>query len=96
MAVVNHALSSKVQLIGAFTPVFAGDRSVWSVGVSYFDPKSNLGFDVYGSNAIWQNLFGGLVAQSGASVGFNVHWLFGLVDKIDTCLNFCGQLAIAR
>ena len=37
MAGVNYAVSSKVQLIGAFTPVFAGDRRVWSVGVGYFD-----------------------------------------------------------
>ncbi|HCF28452.1 MAG TPA: hypothetical protein DEV81_14915, partial [Cyanobacteria bacterium UBA11049] len=74
---VNYAVADKWQLIGEFTPVFTGDRSVWSLGLRYFDPKSNLGFDVYGSNAIGQNQLGGLVAESGASVGFNVHWLFG-------------------
>lgn len=65
-----------MQLIGAFTSVFAGNCSALNLRIRYFEPKSNLGFDVCGSNAIGQNQLGGLVTESGASVGFNVHWLF--------------------
>jgi hypothetical protein len=73
---VNYALSNNLQLIGEFTPVFTGQRSVWSTGVRYFEAKSNLGLDVYASNAIGQSALGGLVGESGTNVGFNVNWMF--------------------
>ncbi len=71
---INQAISDKFQLIGEFTPVFSGQKSVWSAGVRYFEPQANLGLDAYVSNAIGQNGLGGLVGN-GTSVGFNVHWL---------------------
>lgn len=74
---INYALLKDVQLIGEFTPVVTGEPSVWSAGVRYLNPDLNLGVDLYGSNAISQNTIGGLVAQSGATVGVNLHWLLG-------------------
>ena len=74
---VNYAVSDGLQLIGELTPVFNGERSVWSLGARYLHRQSNLGLDVYASNAIGQNGLGGLVGESGTSVGFNLHWLTG-------------------
>ena len=73
---INQAISDKFQLIGEFTPVFSGQRSVWSAGVRYFEPQAKFGVDVYASNAIGQSGLGGLVGESGTNVGFNFHWLF--------------------
>jgi hypothetical protein len=73
---VNYAVSNNLQLIGEFTPVFTGQRSVWSTGVRYFEAKSNLGLDVYASNAIGQTALGGLVGESATNIGFNVNWMF--------------------
>lgn len=74
---INYALLKDVQLIGEFTPVVTGEPSVWSAGVRFLNPNLNLGVDLYGSNAISQNTIGGLVAQSGATIGVNLHWLLG-------------------
>lgn len=81
---VNYELLKGLQVIGEFTPLLTGERSVWSVGLRYLYPELNLGVDLYASNAIGQNaLLGGLVAQpnGGTSVGFNIHWLFGGVQR---------------
>lgn len=75
---INQVISDKLQFIGEFTPVFSGNRSVWSTGLRYFEPRTNLGIDVYASNAAGQNGLGGLVADKETNVGFNVHWLFSL------------------
>jgi hypothetical protein len=75
---INQALSGNLQLIGEFTPVFSGQRSVWSAGLRYFEPKSNLGLDVYSTNAVGQTGLGTLVAEPSINIGFNVHWLFKL------------------
>ncbi|MGB7440807.1 MAG: hypothetical protein WA919_07040 [Coleofasciculaceae cyanobacterium] len=74
---VNYAVSDGLQLIGELTPVLNGERSVWSVGARYLHRQSNLGLDIYTSNAIGQNGLGGLVGESGTSIGFNLHWLTG-------------------
>ena len=78
---INYALIGDLQLIGEFTPLFksnSGQGSVWSVGLRYFYPQTNVGVDAYLSNSIGQNGLGGLFAQTnGSSLGFNLHWLFG-------------------
>ncbi len=78
---ISYALIDDLQFIGEFTPLFKsniGQGSVWSVGLRYFYPQTNVGVDVYLSNSIGQNGLGGLFSQSnGSSLGFNVHWLFG-------------------
>lgn len=80
---INYELLSGVQLMGEYTPIVdAGTNNapgVWSVGARYFDPQTNLGIDLYGSNAIGQSMLGGLVAKANGetSVGVKLHWLFG-------------------
>jgi hypothetical protein len=73
---INQVITDKLQWIGEFTPVFTGQRSVWSTGLRYLEPQANLGFDIYASNAIGQNGLAGLVGEPGTNVGFNIHWLF--------------------
>lgn len=75
---INQAISNKLQFIGELTPVFSDNRSVWSTGLRYFEPKANLGVDVYASNAAGQNGLGGLVADTETNVGLSLHWLFRL------------------
>ncbi|MCG9893668.1 MAG: pentapeptide repeat-containing protein [Thermosynechococcaceae cyanobacterium MS004] len=76
---VNFQIWKGVQLIGEYTPVFAGQNKtgIWSVGVRYLDPKLGLGFDVYGSNAVGLDSIGTLIGRPEPSIGFNIHWLFG-------------------
>jgi hypothetical protein len=75
---INQAVSRNLQLIGEFTPVFSGQRSVWSAGVRYFKPSSNLAVDVYAGNAVGQTGLSTLVGEPGTNLGFNLHWLFKL------------------
>jgi uncharacterized protein YjbI with pentapeptide repeats len=74
----NLQLWKGLQLIGEYTPIFAGEgkTGVWSAGLRYLDPKLGLGFDVYGSNAAGLNSIGTLIGRDDPSVGFNIHWLF--------------------
>lgn len=76
---INYALTDQLQLVGEFTPLFTGQDPVWSVAARYFNLDLKLGVDVYASNAVGQNILGGLIAQSDgdSSVGFNIHWLVG-------------------
>jgi hypothetical protein len=78
---INYALIDDLQFIGELTPLLksnTGQGSVWSVGLRYLYPQTNVGVDVYLSNSIGQNALGGLFSQSnGSSLGFNMHWLFG-------------------
>jgi hypothetical protein len=78
---VNYALFGidGLQLVGEFTPVFTGDRSIWSAGVRYFNSDLNLGADLYGSNSVSNYAARGVVTDNNGSagIGLNVHWLFG-------------------
>lgn len=74
---LNYALTEQLQVIGEVTPVLDGEHTVWSAGLRYHHPGSNLGVDLYGSNAIGQNGLGSLVAESGTNIGFNLRWLIG-------------------
>lgn len=75
---INQAISNNFQLIGEFTPVLSGQRSVWSAGVRYFKPSSNLAIDVYAGNAVGQTGLSTLVGEPSTNLGFNLHWLFKL------------------
>ncbi|MEO1376614.1 MAG: porin, partial [Cyanobacteria bacterium J06635_10] len=74
---INQVVSDKFQLIGELTPI-SGHELIWSTGLRYFQPKTDLGIDIYASNTSGQNSIGGLVADTSTNIGFNVHWLFGL------------------
>ncbi|MEO1433614.1 MAG: porin [Cyanobacteria bacterium J06633_8] len=74
---INQVLSDKFQLIAELTPV-SGYDLVWSTGLRYFEPKTDLGIDIYLSNTSGQNSIGGLVADTSTNIGFNFHWLFRL------------------
>ncbi|HEY9826582.1 MAG TPA: hypothetical protein V6D19_14150, partial [Stenomitos sp.] len=75
----NYQIWKGLQAIGEYTPVWVGDNKtgVWSAGLRYLDPKLGLGVDIYGSNAAGLNSIGTLIGRPDASIGFNVHWLFG-------------------
>ncbi|MGB8698856.1 MAG: hypothetical protein WCD18_05515, partial [Thermosynechococcaceae cyanobacterium] len=75
----NVQLWKGLQFIGEYTPIFVGEgkTGVWSTGLRYLDPKLGLGVDVYGSNAAGLDSIGGLLGRPDASIGFNIHWLFG-------------------
>lgn len=78
---VNYALFGidGLQLVGEFTPVLTGERSIWSAGVRYFNSDLNLGADLYGSNSVSNYAARGVVTDNNGSagIGLNVHWLFG-------------------
>lgn len=74
---INQVLSDKLQFIGELTPV-SGHELIWSTGLRYFEPKADLGIDIYASNTSGQNSIGGLVADTSTNIGFNIHWLFRL------------------
>jgi hypothetical protein len=73
---VNYQLWKGFQLIGEVTPMATGEKTVWTAGIRYLDPKYKVGIDVYAGNAIGQYSYAGLVAQPDPVIGVNLHWLW--------------------
>jgi uncharacterized protein YjbI with pentapeptide repeats len=73
---VNYQLWKGFQLIGEVTPMATGEKTVWTAGIRYLDPKYKIGIDVYAGNAIGQYSYAGLVAQPDPVIGVNLHWLW--------------------
>lgn len=71
----NYALPG-AQLIGEVTPI-ASETTVWSLGTRFSIPKTNVGLDLYATNAIGRHGLGTMVAESGVNVGFNVNVILG-------------------
>lgn len=72
---VNYEVTPGLQLLGELTPVFGGERVVWSIGTRYKLPQDPLSFDLYGTNAIGRYGLGSLVGQSDPRLGVNINWV---------------------
>ncbi|MDZ7957941.1 MAG: DUF5777 family beta-barrel protein [Aulosira sp. DedQUE10] len=71
---INQAIGDQLQLIGEFTPVLDGKRSVWSTGLRFL-PISGFGLDIFASNATGQSGLGTLNAEpDGTNFGFSINW----------------------
>lgn len=72
---VNYEVTPGLQLLGEVTPVFGGERVVWSIGTRYQLPQNPLSLDLYGTNAIGRYGLGSLVGQSDPRLGVNFNWV---------------------
>ncbi|BAY25965.1 hypothetical protein NIES2100_57750 [Calothrix sp. NIES-2100] len=71
---INQAFGDQLQLIGEYTPVLDGKRSIWSTGLRFL-PSSGFGLDIFAGNAIGQTGLGTLTAEpEGTNFGFSINW----------------------